>query len=113
MNDMVVPARASSDDDAPYDPTALVGALIALGPYSKILMPLCDDIARIAQANHQMRAALDAVAKRSGFSRTGRLRKADLGPQAGELRMFLEYIRFASPDFLRSVGAWPTGGMRG
>ena len=113
MNDMVLPVRTSSGDEGAYDPKALVGALIALGPYQKALMPLCDDIARIAQSNHQIRAALGAVAKRSAFSRTRKLRRADLGPQEGELKMFLEYIRFASPDFLRSVGEWPTGGARG
>lgn len=113
MNETVLPARSSPGDDVSYDPKALVGAVIALGPYRKVLGPLCDDIARIAQTNHQIRAALHVVAVRSDFTRTGTLRRADLGPQAKVLNMFLEYIRFASPDFLRSVGEWPTGGVRG
>lgn len=113
MSEMVLPPRSSPDDDVPYDPRALLGAVVALGPYRKVLTPLCDDIARIAQANHQIRAALHVVAARSDFARTGKLRKADLGPQAKVLNMFLEYIRFSSPDFLRSVGEWPTGGVRG
>lgn len=88
---------------------ALVAALIELSPYRAVLRPLEADIARIARANRQIGAALAVVEQRAGFTRTGRLRRADLGPERTALFGFLEYIRFASPDFLRSVGEWPPG----
>ena len=112
MNEMTIPMR-SLPNNTLYDPVALVGAVIELSPYRKVLMPLCDDIVRVAQNNRQISAALHVIAERSGFREKGRLRRADLGPQAAVVSMFLEYIRFASPDFLRSVGEWPTGGVRG
>lgn len=90
----------------------LVAALIALSPYRAVLLPLLTDITRIARANRQIGAALAAVERRADFAHTGRLRRADLGPERTALFGFLEYIRFASPDFLRSVGEWPVGGMR-
>jgi SP family galactose:H+ symporter-like MFS transporter len=88
---------------------ALVAALIELSPYRAALRPLEADIARIARANRQIGAALAAIEARTDFGRTGRLRRADLGPECTALLGFLEYIRFASPDFLRSVGEWPVG----
>jgi hypothetical protein len=91
---------------------ALVAALIELSPYRAVLQPLQSDIARIARANRQIGAALGVVEQRADFARTGRLRRGDLGPERTALLGFLEYIRFASPDFLRSVGEWPVGGMR-
>lgn len=90
----------------------LVTALIGLSPYRAVLLPLRSDIARIARANRQIGTALAAVELRADFAHTGRLRRADLGPERTALLGFLEYIRFASPDFLRSVGEWPVGGMR-
>jgi hypothetical protein len=97
---------------APPDAEPLVAALIGLSPYRAVLLPLLADITRIARANRQIGAALLAVEARSDFTHTGRLRRADLGPERTALLGFLEYIRFASPDFLRSVGEWPVGGMR-
>ncbi len=90
----------------------LVAALIGLSPYRAVLLPLLPDITRIARANRQIGTALAAVERRADFARTGRLRRADLGPDRTALLGFLEYIRFACPDFLRSVGEWPVGGMR-
>lgn len=89
-----------------------MAALIGLSPYRAVLLPLLADINRIARANRQIGGALLAVEARAEFSRTGRLRRTDLGPERTVLLGFLEYIRFASPDFLRSVGEWPVGGLR-
>lgn len=106
-------ASPPGQNEALHDGTALVAALIALSPYRAVLAPMTADIARVAQANHQIRAALRAVEARSAFARTGRLRRADLGPDRETLWAFLEHVRFASPAFLRSVGEWPVGGARG
>lgn len=110
---MTLPSPACEADDAARDAEKLVAALIALSPYRAVLQPLLPDIARIARGNRQIRTALAAVEQRADFSRTQRLRRADLGPDKGTLFTFLEYIRFASPDFLGSVGEWPMGAMRG
>lgn len=96
----------------PQDCERLVAALIELSPYRSVLRPLLNDISRIGRANRQISAALTIVELRADFAHTGRLRRADLGPERTALLGFLEYIRFASPDFLRSVGEWPVGGMR-
>lgn len=105
------PAAATASPP-PQDGEALVAALIGLSPYRAVLIPLLADITRIARTNRQIGAALRAVEARADFSQTRRLRRADLGPERTALLGFLEYIRFASPDFLRSVGEWPVGGMR-
>jgi hypothetical protein len=99
-------------NDAPATPDhtrALVGAVIALCPYRRALAPMVDDIARVALVNDQIRAVLERVAERSRFAATGRVGKGDLGPDRAPLFMFLEYIRFASPSFLASVGEPPPG----
>ncbi|GAU83135.1 hypothetical protein [Bosea sp. BIWAKO-01] len=101
-------AREAASQDA----ERLVAALIGLSPYRAVLLPLLTDITRIARANRQIGAALAAVEQRADFAHTGRVRRSDLGPDRTALLGFLEYIRFASPDFLRSVGEWPVGGLR-
>jgi len=50
------------------------------------------------------------VSERSDFAATGVLAKRDLGPQRATLLSFLEYIYFASPGFLNSVGEGALGG---
>lgn len=111
--EMRQPERAGvAGEAASGDGERLVAALIELSPYRAVLLPLLADITRIARANRQIGAALAAVELRADFARTERLRRADLGPDRTALFDFLEYIRFASPDFLRSVGEWPVGGMR-
>lgn len=87
-------------------------AVIGLGPYAGVLLPQLADISRIARGNHQVQRALQRVAVRAEFVHTGRLRRADLGADLPTLAAFLEHIRFASPDFLASVGEWPVGGNR-
>jgi hypothetical protein len=91
---------------------ALLGAVLGFSPYRKALAPLLGEIARVALANRQVRAALAAVEQRADFRRTGRLSRADLGAQKAVLLAFLENVHFASPDFLRSVGEWPLGEIR-
>ncbi|MGO4735825.1 hypothetical protein AB4099_04725 [Bosea sp. 2KB_26] len=102
----------AAGEAASQDAERLVAALIGLSPYRAVLLPLLTDITRIARANRQIGTALAAVEQRADFAQTGRLRRADLGPDRTALFGFLEYIRFASPDFLRSVGEWPVGGLR-
>lgn len=92
---------------------ALVAAVIGLSPYRKVLTPLLGEITRIAFGNRQIGAALAAVAQRSDFRHSGRLRRTQLGAEKAALLAFLEHIRFASPDFLGSVGEWPLGEIRG
>ena len=58
----------------------------------------------------QIRAALAAVSERSSFGATGVLAKRDLGSERPTLMAFLEYIYFASPSFLSSVGEADLGG---
>ncbi|KAB0266799.1 hypothetical protein [Microvirga brassicacearum] len=113
MTAMAKAAPSAGSTEMPYDAEDLMRAIIAFGPYRAVLIPLCDEIARIGLGNRQIHAALHTVAERSGFAATGRLRRADLGPEAAPLRAFLEHIRFASPAFLRSVGEWPLGEARG
>lgn len=108
------PARAAPaerlDGDQAHD---LVAAVIGLSPYRKALSPLIGEITRVALCNRQLRAALAAVEQRSDFRWTGRLSRAELGAEKAVLLSYLEYVRFASPDFLRSVGEWPLGEIRG
>jgi hypothetical protein len=92
---------------------ALVSAFIGLSPYRKAIAPLLGDITRIALANRQVGEALATVERRADFRRTGRLDLAGLGNEKAVILAFLEHIRFASPDFLRSVGEWPLGEIRG
>ncbi len=93
--------------------TNLIRAIIELGPYKAVLMPMAHEIGRVAHTNVQVRLALQVVSIRADFPRSGRLRRADLAGEASTLFAFLEHIRFASPDFLGSVGEWPVGGKRG
>ncbi|UHL65490.1 sugar porter family MFS transporter [Paralcaligenes sp. KSB-10] len=96
-----------------HDTGMLIRALISLGPYQSVLMPLADQVTRIALENHQVRGALQSVSIRTNFENTGRLSATDLGSEAATLKAFLEHVRFASPAFLESVGELPAGGKRG
>lgn len=89
---------------------ALMSAVVAHSPYRRALTPMLPEITRIALANNQIRAALAAVSERSGFAATGVLSRRDLGMERATLMAFLEYIYFASPSFLRSVGEEGLGG---
>jgi hypothetical protein len=89
---------------------ALMAAIVPHCPYRRALTPMLPDITRIALANNQIRAALAAVSERSNFAATGTLSKRDLGPERPTLFSFLEYIYFASPSFLSSVGEADLGG---
>lgn len=95
------------------DIATLMNFIIKLSPYEVSLLPLAADIARIANDNHQIHCALQAISTRSEFRRSGKLRRSDLGAEASSLFAFLEHIHYASPDFLNSVGEWPVGEPRG
>lgn len=92
-----------SDPSEP-EAAALLRAMIASSPYRDYLRPIEDDVVRVAFLNHQIRAALLSAsaagvrASRFSFRR---------GPDEKRVLSFLEYVAFASPGFLASVGEWP------
>ncbi|MGX1306407.1 hypothetical protein AB7M35_001127 [Amorphus suaedae] len=92
------------------DGAAMIAAIVAFSPYRRTLTPMLPDITRIALANNQIRSALAAVAERSNFAATRVIARRDLGPERATLLSFLEYIYFASPSFLDSVGEGSQGG---
>ncbi|MFG1295114.1 hypothetical protein [Xanthobacter variabilis] len=96
----------------PDDARRLMAALVELSPYRRPLRPLLGDLTRIALANHQLHAALEGLSTRLPAG-GAKLTRADLGADAPLFADFLEYMRFASPAFLASVGEWPIGGARG
>ncbi|MFG1300827.1 hypothetical protein V5F49_13625 [Xanthobacter sp. V3C-3] len=109
---------ASTTDTAPAAPAApldfegLVNALLPLDPYRHGLEPLVADLARIAALNVQLNAAFRRIAERSGFPQ-GEVGREHLAEDAEAVHTFFEYVYFASPGFLGSVGEWPLGGARG
>lgn len=85
----------------------LIASVIRLSPYQQALLPMSGHIASVAYQNRQVRTALRELHARvvQKNSPTGTaLSKADLGSQRSILFTFLEHVRFASPDFLASVG---------
>ncbi|MFG1345870.1 hypothetical protein V5F59_13320 [Xanthobacter autotrophicus DSM 431] len=106
-------SNSPSDGGAAPDFAALVAALLPLDPYHEKLAPMVDDLARIARLNDQLNAAFRRIAERSGFAETGTVRREHLGAEAEAVHAFFEYVYFASPAFLGTVGEWPLGGVRG
>ncbi|WP_158802563.1 MULTISPECIES: hypothetical protein [unclassified Acidisoma] len=105
---VATPVRSSESAEA-----ALVRAMIAASPYRRFLRDIEQDVVRVALQNDQIHAILTRVAAQ-GRIPSGRwfsLRR----PSADEsiLLSFLEYLAFASPSFLASVGEWPLGVRRG
>lgn len=94
-------------------PAALVAlrALVRASTHSAALTPILADIERVALLNVQIHAALDVLAARPNFAPARLLRRASAEERV--VRAFLEYIAFASPAFLGSVGEWPLGQQRG
>lgn len=107
MSDQSPPA------DAPLDFERLVVALLPLDPYHEELEPLVGDLARIAALNTQLNAAFHRIAARSGFAGGGAVEREHLAEDAEAVHTYFEYVYFASPAFLGSVGEWPPGGARG
>lgn len=97
---------------APLDFEGLVVALLPLGPYHAALEPMVADLARIAALNDQLNAAFRRIADRSGFAAGGTVHREHLAEDAEAVHTFFEYVHFASPAFLGSVGEWPLGGVR-
>lgn len=102
-----------SPPEAPLDFQRLVAALLPLDPYHAALEPLTGDLARIAALNMQLNAAFTRIAERAGFAEGGTVAREHLAEDAGAVHSFFEYVHFASPAFLGSVGEWPLGGQRG
>ncbi|MFG1247481.1 hypothetical protein [Xanthobacter flavus] len=102
---------SETSPDAPLDFEALVVALLPLGPYHAALAPMVADLARIATLNTQLNAAFRRIAERAGFPE-GAVHREHLAEDAEAVGTFFEYVHFASPSFLGSVGEWPLVGGR-
>ncbi|WP_428030752.1 hypothetical protein [Ancylobacter sp.] len=90
---------------------ALLRAMIASSAYRDYLLPIEDEVVRVAFLNRQVREALLALSAAGG--RTSRFSFGKRGPDEALLLSFLEYVAFASPGFLASVGEWPLGRAHG
>ncbi|MEW6125235.1 MAG: hypothetical protein AB1698_21730 [Pseudomonadota bacterium] len=102
------PVAARPDGD-PRAVTAL-RTLVARSAYRAMLEPIAQDVERIALANVQVHGALDVLARRPLPARRFWERPS---PEEAIVLAFLEYVAFASPTFLTSVGEWPLGQLRG
>ncbi len=94
---------------------SLMAAIIAFSPYRKALANIEPQIVRIALENRQISAALTrlAAARQQRDVSAAPLKRAELGSDIRLFLEFLEYIHFASPAFLATVGEWPMEGKRG
>ncbi|MDI4664680.1 hypothetical protein K9U40_10120 [Xanthobacter autotrophicus] len=106
-------AEAASPSAAPLDFERLVAAVLPLDHYHRELEPLLPDLARVAALNDQLNAAFRRIAARAAFTEGGEVERAHLGDDAETVHTFFEYVYFASPAFLSTVGEWPLGGVRG
>lgn len=102
---------SETSPDTPLDFEGLVIALLPLGPYHAALEPMVADLARIAALNTQLNAAFRRIAERSGFP-AGAVHREHLAEDGEAVATFFEYVHFASPSFLGSVGEWPLVGQR-
>ena len=86
-------------------------AVLRLSPYADSLMPVYAHLGRVAHQNHQIHTALRELHARlsvqNGIWDATPLTRHALGPQREILMTFIEHIRFASYDFLASVGEAP------
>ena len=98
---------------APLDFERLVAAVLPLDHYHRELEPLLPDLVRIVQLNDQLNAAFRRIAERAAFPEGGEVEREHLGEDAPAVHTFFEYVYFASPAFLSTVGEWPLGGVRG
>ena len=113
---MVPPSEAeavSIPPVAPLDFERLVAAVLPLDHYHRELEPLLADLVRIVVLNDQLNGAFRRIAERAGFTHGGEIARAHLGDDAAAVHTFFEYVYFASPAFLSTVGEWPLGGVRG
>lgn len=104
------PAGVSHEPDV-VAAAAVLRALVDASAYRAALTPIIAEVEQVALLNLQIRAALQALAARPGFTPAGLLRRASADERA--VKAFLEYVAFASPAFLGSVGEWPLGQQRG
>lgn len=105
------PSMAGQNLAAAGAVSAVLGALVRASAYRAALAPILADVERVALLNLQVRGALEALAVRPGFAPAGLLRRACAEERT--VKAFLEYVAFASPGFLSSVGEWPLGQKRG
>jgi len=108
---MSVASIPHSSSGATTKPVALLEQFIAKSPYRAMLEPIAADVERVALHNNQIQAALATLASQPGFRPGGWLRRPGADERA--VRAFLEFVAFASPAFLSSVGEWPMGQIRG
>ncbi|ABS66074.1 hypothetical protein Xaut_0823 [Xanthobacter versatilis] len=106
-------AETVSAPAAPLDFERLVAAVLPLDHYHRELEPLLPDLVRIVQLNDQLNGAFRRIADRAGFAEGGEVERKHLGDDAEAVHTFFEYVYFASPAFLSTVGEWPLGGVRG
>lgn len=94
------------------DPRAVTAlrTLVARSNYRDMLEPIAPHVEQVALANRQVHAALDVLARRPLPARRFWERPS---PEEAIVLAFLEYVAFASPAFLTSVGEWPLGQIRG
>jgi hypothetical protein len=103
----------SAEERETRDCAALVRAMIAASPYRRMLSDIEPQVVRVALLNDQIRAALARLVKegRVPASSWRPFRRATADERI--LASFIEYLAFASPAFLASVGEWPLGARRG
>ncbi|MEP9375363.1 hypothetical protein ABLE91_01520 [Aquabacter sp. CN5-332] len=89
---------------------AVLRARIAKSPYRAMLEPITAEVERVAFGTNQIRAALETLARTPAPARSFWQRP---GVEEAAISAFLEYVAFASPAFLTSVGEWPLGQVRG
>lgn len=106
-------SEPASPAAAPLDFERLVAAVLPLDHYHRELEPLLPDLVRIVMLNDQLNGAFRRIAERAGFTEGGEIERAHLGEDAPAVHTFFEYVYFASPAFLSTVGEWPLGGVRG
>lgn len=92
----------TSDAARPTDEArrSVVLALVERCPYRRGLRPMRDDVARVALANDQLRAAIDAMLADAGPDGAGRIDDPRFRRQRRLIEHMLEWVYFASDDFV-------------
>ncbi len=103
----------SAEDRETRDCAALVRAMVAASSYRRMLSDIEPEIVRVALLNDQIRAALGRLVKEGRVPASPWLRFRRPNADERILISFIEYLAFASPAFLASVGEWPLGARRG
>lgn len=107
----VIQTQTDQPELSLQDCTTLLTAVLQLSPYAQSLQPVQAHIGLVAHQNHQINTALRELHARllleNGSWDAKPLTRLALGPQGKVLLTFLEHVRFASYEFLASVGEAP------